>query len=277
MCYTDTGHTYQILLTKDGSELFTDGSLKATTRVETPFELWASISRGEIEGAEALGKQLYTVTGDFSLMMDWDKIFGSDAVGSGEAFDSDAESSGTSGLKNPSMTTMLLPWISFWIAVAINPLIGSIAAMAVCAFVPFIMRKNKLIIWDQLSIAAVALLSAVAHFTGRGELATNAGYLIFGLFWLVSCFTKEPLCASYVKYSYGGNKAGKNPLFMNANYILAACWGSLYILTAIWTFFLRKAGFGNILLIINNLVPLAMGLFTGWFVKWYPAWKASGK
>ena len=50
----------------------------------------------------------------------------------------------------------------------------------------------------------------------------------------------------------------------------------LYILTAIWTFFLRRAGFGNILIVVNNLVPLAMGLFTGWFVKWYPAWKARG-
>ena len=49
MCYTDTGHTYQILLTKEGSQLFTDGSLKTTTRVETPFEVWAAISRGEME------------------------------------------------------------------------------------------------------------------------------------------------------------------------------------------------------------------------------------
>ena len=279
MCYTDTGHTYQILLTKEGSQLFTDGSLKATTRVETPFEVWAAISRGEMEGAEALGKKLYSVTGDFSLMMDWDKIFGSDAVGSGDAFDDEGgngEGAGKSGLKNPSMTSMLLPWISFWVAVAINPVIGSIAAMAVCALVPFIMRKHKLIIWDQLSIAAVALLSAAAHFTGKGEVATNAGYLIVGLFWLLSCFTKEPLCASYVKYNYGGSKADRNPLFMNANYILAACWGCLYILTAIWTFFLRRAGFGNILLVVNNLVPLAMGLFTSWFVKWYPAWKARG-
>ena len=149
--------------------------------------------------------------------------------------------------------------------------------MAVCALVPFIMRKRRLVIWDQLSMAAVAVLSAAANLTGNGELATNAGYLIFGLFWLASCFTKEPLSAAYVKYNYGGDKADKNPLFMNANYILAACWGALYVLTAVWTFFLRKAGFGNILLVINNLVPVVMGIFTGWFIKWYPAWKASGK
>ena len=172
---------------------------------------------------------------------------------------------------------MLIPWITFWVAVSINSEIGSIIAMAMCALIPLLMRKHKLVLWDQLSIAAVACLSAIAAITGEGKLVTNAGYLVFGLFWLVSCFTKEPLCAAYVKYNYGGDKALNNPLFMNANYILAACWGALYICTAAWTFLLGRAGLGNVLIIINNLVPIAMGLFTAWFEKWYPAWKARGK
>ena len=75
MHYTDLGVTYQIFLGKDGSLVFTDGSLKATTHIDTPFDVWVSISRGEIGGAEALGKQMYTVTGDFSLMLEWDHFF----------------------------------------------------------------------------------------------------------------------------------------------------------------------------------------------------------
>ena len=275
MNYTDLGTTYQILLGKDGSKVYTDNSLEATTRIDTPFEVWAAISRGEMEGAEALGKQLYKVSGDFSLMMNWDKFFGgaSAETQSAEKKDGGAEKAAQ---KNPSMATMLIPWISFWVAVAINTKVGSVIAMAVCALVPLVMRKHKFIIWDQLSIAAVAILSGFASIVGNGELATNVGYLLFGFFWLGSCLIKEPLCAAYVKYSYGGEKADRNPIFMRANYILAVCWGILYILTAVWTFFLRKAGFGNVLIVINNLVPVVMGIFTGWFVKWYPAWKASG-
>ena len=274
MNYTDLGTRYQILLGKEGSKVYTDNSLTATTRIDTPFEVWAAISRGEMEGAEALGKKLYKVSGDFSLMMNWDKFFGATGLAA-EAYTGDKGSS-KSQLKNPTMATMLIPWITFWVAVAINPTLGAVIAMAVCALVPLIMRKHKLIIWDQLSIAAVAILSGTASLTGNGDLTTNAGYLVFGAFWLCSCFTKLPLCAAYVKYSYGGDKADKNPIFLKANYILAGCWGVLYILTAIWTFFLRKAGWSTGLLIINNLVPVVMGIFTGWFVKWYPAWKARG-
>ena len=271
--FTDLDHTYQIRLSKTGSEVFTDGSLSSTTRIDTPFTVWSAISRGEIGGAEALGKQMYTVSGDFSLMIDWDKFFGSTSG----VKQTEKAPQNTMEQKKPSMMTMLIPWITFWIAVSIHPEIGAVITLLVIATIPFIMRKHKFVIWDQLSMAAVALLSTAANITGNGALPTNIGYLIFGLFWLLSCLTKEPLCATYVKYNYGGESAHQNPLFMKTNYILAAAWGVLYVLTAIWTFLLRKVGFGNVLILMNNLIPVLMGLFTAWFQKWYPARMARGK
>ena len=300
MNYTDLGKSYKILLGKDGSKVFAadsedwkkeNANPKLTTSINTPFEVWVAISRGEMEGAEALGKQLYTVTGDFSLMMNWNKFFGS---GENGASDSAAGNGGTeagvsngsaggagsqaasASLKKPSMTTMLIPWITFWVAVAINPAIGSLITLGVLAALPLITGKCRFVIWDRLSMLAVAGLSLFANLSGSGDLPTNLGYLVFGLLWLGSCIVKEPLCSTYVKYDYGAEKALKNPLFMKTNYILAAAWGTLYILTAVWTFFLRRKGLGNSLIIINNLIPILMGLFTVWFQKWYPAWKARG-
>ena len=274
MYYTDLGKTYQILLGKNGSKVYTDLSLTTTTRIETTFDLWQKISRKEISGEEALGKQMYKVTGDFNLMMNWSKIFG----GNQAAGQSQAQTQASSSTPaNPSMATMLIPWISFWISVSINSKIGSLISLAVCAIIPTIMGKHRLIIWDKLSLIAVAALSLAANLTGKGPLISNAGYLVFALFWLVSCMTKEPLSAAYVKYGYGGDSALKNPLFMKPNYILSACWGVLYIFTTIWTFFLGRAGLTLLIPIINNLVPVFMGIFTAWFSKWYPAWKAKGK
>ena len=271
--FTELDHTYQIRLGKTGSEVVTDGSLSPTTRIDTPFAVWFAISRGEIGGAEALGKQMYTVSGDFSLMIDWDKFFGSASV----VKKTEKTPQNTIEQKKPSMMTMLVPWITFWIAVSIHPEVGAVITLLVIATLPFIMRNHKFVIWDQLSMVAVALLSAAANITGNGALPTNIGYLVFGLFWLLSCLTKEPLCAAYVKYNYGGESSHQNPLFMKTNYILAAAWGVLYVLTAAWTFLLRNAGLGNVLIIINNLIPVLMGLFTAWFQKWYPARMARGK
>ena len=76
MCYTDLGKTYQVLLGKDKSEVFTEKKYEATTVIETPFKVWVAIARNEIRGDEALAKQMYRVSGDFSLMMNWGKYFG---------------------------------------------------------------------------------------------------------------------------------------------------------------------------------------------------------
>ena len=270
MRYTDLGTSYQIALTEKGSKVYTDGSQTSTTIIETPYPVWAAISRSELDGADALGKQMYTVSGDFSLMINWGRFFGSTS-------EQEEPETYNKTLKNPSMMNMLIPWITFWVAVSFDASIGSIITLVVCAVLPLLRRNYEFVIWDYLSIAAVAVLSAFANVTGQSDMVTTIGYLVFGLFWLLSCVFKEPLCATYVKYNYGGDKAYRNPLFMKTNVILAVCWGVLYVLTSVWTWILRKHGLGNIVLILNNIIPIFMGMFTVWFEKWYPAYLAGGK
>ena len=271
ICYTDRGCTYQIALTRDGSEVFTDGHLKYTTRIDTPYSVWLAIARNEIRGDEALARQMYRVTGDFSLMLKWDTFFGDGAEVPA------APSGSVKSARHPVMTTMLIAWITFWVAVSVNTQTGALITLGVCACLPFIMMRYELAIYDKISIAAAALLSILALTSGQGSIAVNAGYLLFGLLWLGSCLTKEPLCACYVKYDYNGDGALKNPIFMRTNYILAAGWGILYIAIAVWTWFLSKAGFTAGLIILNNVMTILMGLFTVWFQKWYPAWIARGR
>ena len=272
MNYTDLGSSYQILLGKDGAQVVTDGSLEATTRINTPFEVWAKISRGELGGAQALGDRLYTVDGDFSLMIDWDRYFGG-LGGSAGRNPSVAEGKQPG---RPSMATMLIPWICLWVAVSINASIGAVITLGVCALVPVILHRRQFVRWDWLSLAVVTVLSLFTAFTGQGDVAVVVGYVAFGLMWLYSCAVREPLCATYVKYDYGGDSALDNPLFYKTNHILALCWGILYLLTGVWTLLLLQAGVGNVVVIVNNLVPVAMGIFTGWFQRWYPAHLAAG-
>ena len=39
---------------------------------------------------------------------------------------------------------------------------------------------------------------------------------------------------------------------------------------------LMTLGVGATLIVVNNLMPVLMGIFTGWFEKWYPARLARG-
>ena len=272
ICYTDLGRTYQILLGKDGSEVRTDGSLTATTRIDTPWDVWTAISRGEMRGDEALAKHLYTVSGDFSLMMSWDKFFGA-ADKPGETV---KPAAAEKGMKPPLMLTMLIPWITLWVAVSIDAHAGALVTLAVCACLPLIMARHELCIYDRISFAVPGLLAVLAAGSGNGQLAIGLGYLLFGAMWLGSCLTKEPLCAAYVKYGYGDD-ALNNPIFMKTNRIIATAWGVLYLLTAGWTFLLSGHVPDTLLVVLNQLMPILLGIFTAWFQKWYPAKVASGK
>lgn len=268
MCYTDIGERYQILLTKEGSQVFTDGSLAFTTRIETPYSLWLSIAQNEIRGDEALMKQMYKVSGDFELMLHWDQYFGNDASDVQNARESENISTDTK--KPPVMMTMLLAWISFWVAISVNAEVGPYIALAIGASLPLIMRKHEIVFYDRLSIALIALISVFALVTKQMLLALVFSYLGFGLMWFLSCFTKEPVCAAYVKFDYSGEDALHNPIFMKTNYIIAAGWGILYIVMAIWTYLFGETAFADAILMLNNIMPAFMGVFTIWFQKWYP-------
>ena len=94
--------------------------------------------------------------------------------------------------------------------------------------------------------------------------------------WTVSCFLKIPLTAHYSMNDYNGEEALENPLFMKTNRILTLCWGVLYLLTPIWTYFIMGTAVGAWVGAINSVLPALMGLFTAWFQKWYPAKIARG-
>lgn len=76
MDYTDIGKRYRIILGKTESRVIEQFNEKPTTVIHTPYHVWQSIAAGEIGGADALMKHLYSVEGDFDLMLKWNSYFG---------------------------------------------------------------------------------------------------------------------------------------------------------------------------------------------------------
>ncbi len=114
---------------------FADGF---TTRINTPFDVWRSIASGEIAGDEALMMHLYSVEGDFDLMMHWDDYFGaatSAGAGAGgndpDGFEGVNGRGGGGNSKRASepktnMLLLLIPWIVFWVVASIDGFWGQL-------------------------------------------------------------------------------------------------------------------------------------------------------
>lgn len=287
MNYTDIGKVYRITLGQKGSRVevepedgFTDGF---TTRINTPFDVWRSIASGEIAGDEALMKHLYSVEGDFDLMMHWDDFFG--AASSAGANNSDVLEGVNSGDEGNGKSTsepktnmllLLIPWIVFWVVASIDGFWGSLISVTVCVLLPVLMHRTKATLYDQISGLGVGACSVVLLAGASPILVVPLSYLLFGLMWTVSCFLKVPLTAHYSKNSYNGEAALRNPIFMRTNRILTAAWGVLYLVTPIWTYFIMQTDAASYVGAINSVLPVLMGVFTAWFQKWYPRHIARG-
>ena len=287
MNYTDIGKVYRITLGQRGSRVevepedgFADGF---TTRINTPFDVWRSIASGEIAGDEALMKHLYSVEGDFDLMMHWDDFFG--AASSAGANNSDAlegvnsgdEGNGKSASEpKTNMLLLLIPWIVFWVVASIDGFWGSLISVTVCVLLPVLMHRTKATLYDQISGLGVGACSVALLAGASPILVVPLSYLLFGLMWTVSCFLKVPLTAHYSKNSYNGEVALRNPIFMKTNRILTAAWGVLYLVTPIWTYFIMQTDAASYVGAINSVLPALMGVFTAWFQKWYPGHIARG-
>ncbi len=265
--YTDIDKTYQILLTKQGSEVITEGFRSYTTRIETPYSVWRSIARGEITGQEALFQRLYKVVGDFDLMLKWDELFG-------------AQSSPKTTVPKPApktnMLLLLAPWIVIWTAIAIHPIIGSVLGITTAVLIPILWTRFCPVVYEQISIPMVAGLSLAVLLGASPRVILPVSYLLFGLMWLIGTFPKIPLTAPYSANNYGEEKAFSNPLFISTNRILTMAWGVLYLLTPIWTYILMGTELSPYVGLINSVLPALMGIFTAWFQKWYPARYARG-
>ncbi len=287
MNYTDIGKVYRITLGQRGSRVevepedgFADGF---TIRINTPFDVWRSIASGEIAGDEALMKHLYSVEGDFDLMMHWDDFFGAaSSVGANnsdvlEGVNSGDEGNGKSASEpKTNMLLLLIPWIVFWVVASIDGFWGSLISVTVCVLLPVLMHRTKATLYDQISGLGVGACSVALLAGASPILVVPLSYLLFGLMWTVSCFLKVPLTAHYSKNSYNGEAALRNPIFMRTNRILTAAWGVLYLVTPIWTYFIMQTDAASYVGAINSVLPALMGVFTAWFQKWYPRHIARG-
>lgn len=288
MYYTDVDECYQIVMGREGSRVVTDGSMTATTRIETPLSVWRSIAAGEIRGDEALMNHLYKVGGDFNLLLNWDDYFTGTGNHAGVSRQEEGNGSGqeaakkTAGemhmpVRETNMNIMLIPWMAFWISVGISSDIGSYISIGACILVPLCFYRNKKTLYDVLSAALVGGCSLAVLMGAPCRIILPLSYLMFGIMWTVTCFGKIPLTAHYSMNGYHGEDALCNPLFMKTNRILTLMWGILYLLTPVWTYYLMGTQMKSYIGAVNSVLPILMGVFTVWFQKWYPMKVASGR
>ena len=205
-------------------------------------------------------------------MLKWDELFG----GYGGASASKRGRADEKSRSKPNLAVLLFPWIVIWVLIAINTPLGGAAGIIAAASLPLLWLVFQPVIFERISVLAVAGLSLAVLLGADARIIVSASYGAFGLMWFIGAFVKTPLTAYYSASGYGGEKAFENPLFIKTNRILTAAWGALYLITPIWTYIIMSTDLSAYIWLINSACPALMGIFTVWFQRWYPAQWARG-
>lgn len=260
--YTDINKRYQIIMKKDRYEVIQENFSPYTTKIETPLSLWQQISRGEVNPEQAMMEHKYRVLGDLSILMNWDNYFGLKSPAS--------QDQKINIKKKSNMNVLLLPWIVIWVILSINPILGAYIGILTSSLLPLLFFKYKATIFEYISIPLINIVCLLALIRYPIEIIIPLSYLLFGLMWFGSIFTKTPLTAYYSMYDYQGKDPLDNPLFIRTNRIITAYWGLLYLVTPIWTYFLLLSPLKSFSGLINSLLPAILVVFTNIFKDFYP-------
>jgi putative sterol carrier protein len=229
--------TYHVRIAEGDCTFHMGASDDPRLTITTPSDVWLKISRGELDGGQALMKGLYQAEGDLSLLLQMGMLFGSEP-----AVDAPFDQRPPGPLALSGMTWMMLafvPWMIHWITFDI-PEVGHLISVGL----PFVL--SLLIVGYRLRFDKPTWLEwgGLGYFTLAGLLTLmgDPGFAIWGLvvsqvvmggLWLSSLVAfNMPLCGEYSKWGYN-RKLWCISLFIHPNAAISLVWGWQFLVAAL--------------------------------------------
>ncbi len=263
---------------ENGTCTFSPGKAEhPTTTIRTPAKIWHKIGQGELQGPQALMDGLYSVHGDFNIMMKMNDIFPS-------AEDTKLKKRADKGLLkfiSPMVwlsVISFIPWYIFWFTSNVNT--------AASAYIPLLFStlisayRKMYIELTSFDIGNIVFFATMFgwQFFDKANYTVYAGIIgSIGLavIWYSSLMTDTPTTAWYAKYGYSEDIAGSS-VFLKTNQVLTVFWAIIFLLQAV-----ARLVIPNDLIFVKSIlvygVLIIAGMFTSWFVNWYPVHVMTGK
>ena len=206
-----------------------------TLTVATPSDVWLKISHEGLSGQDALMQGMYQASGDLSLMIKMNALFGS---ASETSYEAPADQRPAGPISIPGMSWLIIalaPWIihwstfdipnlSHWISVGI-PLLLSIL------LVGYRLKFDRptFMEWGGLGFFGLSGAFALTGSEGYAHWGSIVSSLVMAGLWLSSIqFKKMPLCGEYSKWGFIKG-LWNNSMFIYPNAVISLMWGWQYI------------------------------------------------
>lgn len=275
--FTDLGECYYLKIENRKCDFHEGKSQNPSTIIKTPSQVWIDIGEGKLQGPKALMDGLYTVQGDFSIMIKMSEIFSLDEEKNEDKKQIDK---GFLSFIPPIAWLSIIsfvPWYIFWFTSDNNSEISSYIPLMISLLI-FIYRKSYIEItsFDIGNVLFFAAMSVWQLFDKLSymEYANTIGSIGISAIWC-SSLMNTPITVYYSKHGYS-KEIAESDLFKKVNEILTVFWVLVYLFQAS-----ARVVIPEDMAILKNVlaygVLIIAGLFTAKFPDKYVAKLASGK
>lgn len=268
--FSDLKENYTFYIKDQKCCLKEEKSQNYTTKIFTPFDTWMAISKGEIEGAQAMVDGLYKIDGDMGLLMKMRHLFG------GESLDTSLKSKNSvsriMGIR-PSkwMTITFIPWIISWIFIGSSAFMGLALPLLLMLAIVSIKTKHRACTYFE-NISGMYFsglgLAYILGFNMIGPQGPILNYLSMALIWLNSLVKGQSLTSDYSKHDLDDSMA-TNIIFEKINTHLTLLWACIFMVQGGLYSILDKHDLSMWSPGLYGLTLMAL-VITKWYVNWYP-------
>ena len=276
---------YHLIVQRDKCRAYKGEHSRPNVTIKTPMDVWMKISSGELNGAKAFMKKMYTVEGDMGILLKMNRLFsgpgGPEDISpepqiSARKLEKIPESRGP--LKIPGLMWLniaFIPWIVLWIWYSISP--GFIPVISVTIISLLItlyhLKTNRPTLFESgsciyLIVAVLLYWIGIEFFITYLTMFNN---IFLGGLWLISLIKTFSLTAEYSRHGFP-KALWSTRAFLETNNILTGLWGIFFLCSAILNLVaITYPEISLVLMIIGYLLLIPMFMFTSWFQKWYPS------
>ena len=271
--------TYHLRIAEGDCTFHLGTTQDPTLTIITPSDVWLKVSRGELDGQDALMQGLYQVHGDFSLLTRMGTLFKAAKSTSGGiaayAAPPDQRPAGPIALTGMAwMAVAFAPWWVFWITSGI-PRVGPWVSVGLPFLFALLIVGYRLAFdkptwmeWGGLGLFALAGILTLISDSTFGTWGSVISSIVMGALWLGTLvFADRPLCAEYSHWGYV-KRLTRTTLFIHPNAAISLMWGWQFLLAAVVGI---GAGLlprlGSVLTVIRYLLLVPAFVFTSAYQK----------
>lgn len=200
--------------------------------IRTPSEVWLAISRGDLDGQEALMAGQYEAEGNLSLLLRMNNLFDQNTDYHLQRFPA-----GPIQLSGMTwMTLAFIPWTLFWALFNLTDnlwLRGGLplGLLLILVLYRLVYNKPSWLEWGSLAFFTATIILLGFHVPWYLRWGSVMGSTAQGILWLLSLLLhKLPLCADYSRWDYS-EKLVRTSLFLHPNAVISLFWGLQYLVS----------------------------------------------